>query len=438
MNNIELDSENLAQAVAKFWRKKYTGIAVRDINTVARRIKSTLTSRNARHWLRCLGYNWREVRKGVYNDGHEREDVKNYRNMVFLPYMAMVKPYMLEWDEKLNLITKEIASNIRPMVLVTHDECTFNSNDGRHYIWINEEHTPLHKKGRGQGLHVSDFLTPIARLGDGRVCTILKCGGTIWWNGETMLEQITSKAIPEFEKAYPGCQALFAFDNAKNHQKFADDALRASEMNLGSGGKNAKIMRDGFNNQDNGTHIKGPQRMTLPDGTPKGLKIVLMERGLWPSNRRLLTQCSVKSGTGKSKLKKECLNGGTCCARALMANEPDFACQKSEIQETIEALGHCVIFYPKYHCELNFIEYFWGTAKQYARANCGYSYQDLKKMVPEALDSVPKTRIWKYWARSNRMMEAYRAGIVYGSEEFKIQVYTKYVSHRRVSLAHIA
>ena len=37
--------------------------------------------------------------------------------------------------------------------------------------------------------------------------------------------------------------------------------------------------------------------------------------------------------------------------------------QKSLIQETIEARGHKVIFYPKFHCELNFIEMFWGAAK---------------------------------------------------------------------------
>ena len=31
------------------------------------------------------------------------------------------------------------------------------------------------------------------------------------------------------------------------------------------------------------------------------------------------------------------------------------------------------IFYPKFHCELNFIERYWCGAKWYARENCGYS-----------------------------------------------------------------
>jgi len=53
-----------------------------------------------------------------------------------------------------------------------------------------------------------------------------------------MLNQLTSKAIPAFEKSFPGCQALFAFDNAKSHQRYANDALRTGNINLSPGGKN--------------------------------------------------------------------------------------------------------------------------------------------------------------------------------------------------------
>jgi len=66
------------------------------------------------------------------------------------------------------------------------------------------------------------------------------------------------------------------------------------------------------------------------------------------------------------------------------------------IQEVIEARGHIAIFYPKFHCEMNFIEYYWGSAKRYARDNCGYSLEALRKVIPEALMSVPAERIWKF------------------------------------------
>jgi hypothetical protein len=49
------------------------------------------------------------------------------------------------------------------------------------------------------------------------------------------------KAIPSFENDYPGCQALVAFDNAKNHQKYVENALYVTE-NIKLGGKTTKVI----------------------------------------------------------------------------------------------------------------------------------------------------------------------------------------------------
>jgi len=71
-------------------------------------------------------------------------------------------------------------------------------------------------------------------------------------------------------------------------------------------------------------HLAGGfiQSMTI-NGVPKGLKLVLTERGLWPTvqnpGSRFLTQCSIKSSKGKSEPNPICLEGGNCCARALLA-----------------------------------------------------------------------------------------------------------------------
>ena len=159
--------------------------------------------------------------------------------------MAALHSRMMEWNEDLEPINKELEASVKPIVFITHDESTFNSNDGRKCIWIHEDKSPLRKKGRGQGLHVSDYLTPIGHLGGGEVCEILKCGGDTWWTGEDMLEQLINKAIPAFEISFPGCQGLFAFDNSKSHQKYAADALRTGNMNLTPGGKNSVPMQDG-------------------------------------------------------------------------------------------------------------------------------------------------------------------------------------------------
>jgi len=42
---------------------------------------------------------------------------------------------------------------------------------------------------------------------------------------------------------------------------------------------------------------------------------------------------------------------------------PDFCSQKSHLEEYITSRGHICDFYPKYHCELNFIEQYHGAAK---------------------------------------------------------------------------
>jgi len=129
--------------------------------------------------------------------------------------MAAYADQFLRWDANLQEIPNDhhLAGNQQPLIFVTQDESTFNANNGKHFMWLHPDHQPLRKKGRGQGLHVSDFLTPIGRLGHGDACVIMKCRGDTWWTGDRLLEQVIEKAIPAFEAQFPGCKALFAFDN---------------------------------------------------------------------------------------------------------------------------------------------------------------------------------------------------------------------------------
>ena len=43
-----------------------------------------IRARTARRWLKKLGFVYKDVKKDVYLDGHEREDVVKYRDEVFL------------------------------------------------------------------------------------------------------------------------------------------------------------------------------------------------------------------------------------------------------------------------------------------------------------------------------------------------------------------
>jgi hypothetical protein len=161
-------------------------------------------------------------------------------------------------------------------------------------------------------------------------------------------------------------------------------------------------------------------------GEPKGMKIILQERGLWPSE----------------KLVKECKKGlhtaaRDCCATRILELQSDFLSQRSMVAETIEDAGHLVMFCLKYHCELNFIEFFWGAVKKYLRDHCDYTYEGLKANMPDALASVQRSVIRKWEHRMIRWMEAYRSDL--GPKEaqklvraFSSTKITKYSSHRRV------
>ncbi len=89
---------------------------------------------------------------------------------------------------------------------------------------------------------------------------------------------------------------------------------------------------------------------TMP-GWFKGMEQIIRERGLWPETG-LLAECLGFKCTGVN-----------CCCHRLLFNQPDFASQKPMLQELIESWSHICDFYPKYHCELNFIEQYWGAAK---------------------------------------------------------------------------
>ena len=119
---------------------------------------------------------------------------------------------------------------------------------------------------------------------------------------------------------------------------------------------------------------------------PKGIKLVLTECGLWPK-KSLHLECKPKCASGSGP--------ADCCARNLLQSQPDFQEQKSRVQEIIEEAGHLCIFLPKYHCELNFIEYFWAAIKRYLREHCDYTFSTLKENMPKALASVDVQLIQK-------------------------------------------
>jgi transposase len=93
--------------------------------------------------------------------------------------------------------------------------------------------------------------------------------------------------------------------------------------------------------------------------------------------------------------------------------------QKGEIEEVLESQSHRALFYPKFHCELNHIEYFWCHSKRYARENCDYTIEGLREHVPASLAHVRNSTILACYWSCIKKMDLYRRGIAYGSKEWK-------------------
>lgn len=71
----------------------------------------------ARRWLHHLDYNWKDVWKGVFYDGHKHPDVIEYCNK-FLSDRDALKPYLVEFEEDCLMKPKSY-----------HEDCTVRGLD---------------------------------------------------------------------------------------------------------------------------------------------------------------------------------------------------------------------------------------------------------------------------------------------------------------------
>ena len=210
---------------------------------------------------------------------------------------------------------------------------------------------------------------------------------------------------------YPGAVAEFIFDQSLAHGAFAEDALNAKNMNDGPGGKKPKMHSTTIPDDNPFPHLWGVQQdmvfsENLPPnhiyyanhGQPKGMKIVLEECGLLAhvvaqnGGKSVLGECAnckmsqwaQDKATREATLASDLSNSffadtntdnedspasdaihqsSTCCMRRIISLQKDFVTEKPKLQTIIEEAGHKCYFLPKFHCELNPIEMYWGWVK---------------------------------------------------------------------------
>jgi hypothetical protein len=125
--------------------------------------RTSISERTACHWLQQLSWRYGAMHNGMYLDGHEHEDVVEYRN-AFVARWKVYEKRFHTWDsggvEHRPQNAFPVEGGQFRLILVTHNESVFYQNDFRKTHWIasTSKAAPL-PKGDGQSIMVSDFLT---------------------------------------------------------------------------------------------------------------------------------------------------------------------------------------------------------------------------------------------------------------------------------------
>ena len=217
-----------------------------------------------------------------------------------------------------------------------------------------------------------------------------------YFTNENILEQ-TQLAMEIVKKYYTGDEHVFIFDNATTHLKRPPTAISTGKMTKNPSATFGIEIMVIENGKVRYAPDEKPEKKKIPmppgkfaDGQPHDF---YDGNGVFKGMTKILQECGL---TEEAKLKAECksfkcLEGATCCCQHhVLYNQPDFAEQGSGLEILGQDFGFEVIFLPKFHCELNFIEQCWGHAKRvYSRYPVSSKEEDLKKNLLTALESVP-------------------------------------------------
>jgi hypothetical protein len=159
------------QALGTVTPKKFRQVVIDDIlpGWCGHLGKYSICERTARRWLKRCGFEPKPTKKGVYEDGHEREDVVEYREKVFLPLMASLERRSVTFEPaeggEWNVIQPTLLAGERRVIFYFHDESCFHQKDFQKVTWQHHTQQKIPTKGMGRLIHVSDFVTNATESG---------------------------------------------------------------------------------------------------------------------------------------------------------------------------------------------------------------------------------------------------------------------------------
>jgi hypothetical protein len=324
---------------------------------------NTISTKTAARWMKFLGFNPKLQTKGYYTDGHNRPDVTEYRDKVFLPIMAEYEKRMTDYagDDMETVILPELNEGEKRIVLITHDESTFYCCEGKPIMWMENGKNKLLPKTKGTSIMVSGFICDCHGFfsdDDHKSYHLFEAGKNRegWFTNKDLVEQF-NELTPLIRSLHPECDIVIAFDNSMTHHAKVPDGLDVSKLKLSDGmASSTKVdMKPGW-------FMRGDERieqsMQFPiTGIQKGIKTILKERNKHKNTvgHELILQCAGCRDKWTEEARAEAVANGYinqhCCASYVLSHETDFEEQEEWLTQVVHEAGFEILFYPKYHCE---------------------------------------------------------------------------------------
>ena len=202
----------------------------------------SVSLRTSVRWLHNLGFKPVSHTKGVYIDGHEREDAVHHRKSLLKTLSdlrASHRPSPLCSDEPPRIRCEEDDEK-KELVVIYHDEPIFNTNKGQTWMWGEEERPAIIPKTKGSGIMVSDFVEEhggYLRLTDAELAQAKERYPNInpqarqqleygaekegYWTGDRFMAQVKNAAdIADFKYHRDRYIIVWLFDQSSCHRKF--------------------------------------------------------------------------------------------------------------------------------------------------------------------------------------------------------------------------
>ena len=98
--------------------------------------KKPISLRTAQHWLIKHGWTHTLIKKGVYEDGHNRADVVLYWQEDFLSCMLEYERRMVHYKgRELKRVEPTLMGGEKEIEPLFHDDSCFHANDASNSAW---------------------------------------------------------------------------------------------------------------------------------------------------------------------------------------------------------------------------------------------------------------------------------------------------------------